>query len=697
MSLVDFISGIVLVLLIYLPGHLAGGLLARRGDGPSEAVLLRLAVSVGIATPVLTALAVFGRFHFFWIVGSMLLAAVIVRSWAYLVARRSGGAGVRREGFRVGDLLALIVFVAAFLLYCIPAEYIVNTRDPGIYTIVSERLAATGELFKRDRLIDAVADFHPFYDDKKYPGFFIREGFGGGGSLVVPQFFPGTFALIGAGTLAFGTWGGLYVVPVLGALSVGVAFALSRELFGVRAGFFGAALLAVSYTQVWWSRHPSSEVASQLLIITGLWLTVRFTKERDAATGIFAGVLLGAAMLVRVDAFLAALALPVLFAYDLLTDRSARYAFRWLYPGVPLALFAAAAGGYLATFGSRYLEIIYAEHGLSSLLSNATTPTVVMLALAVTFFLLRRRFGVGLGRYLRVRGDRISLVAAVSLVAVALYGYFVVPVPWEELPAASRDFDAYKPQILPRLVWFTTPAVAVLGLIGLVFAASRISPGRFAVAGAMLSFAVLYTFVPNVAPDLPWATRRFVPAAFPVFFLLAGFACSEIGRYVGLRLGRFGAASSALLFAVGIGWTVYLVLPILPFRELDGAVRQFDELNARIPASEVVFMEMPDGYDVSASTLEYAYGRDVLPYDRLRFIREKEALQNAGLLEDAIYITTDGGPAPTVSGLDFERVGSGRIKAPRLKPDETQMPMQIEYLDTEYGIFRIEYENPRSD
>ena len=48
-------------------------------------------------------------------------------------------------------------------------------------------------------------------------------------------------------------------------------------------------------------------------------------------------------MLVRVDAFLAAAALPLLFGYDLLTRRDAR---RWLYPGIPLAVFAGGIVGF---------------------------------------------------------------------------------------------------------------------------------------------------------------------------------------------------------------------------------------------------------------------------------------------------------------------------------------------------------------
>lgn len=261
MSFTDVIVGVVLISAVYLPGHALGIMLIHKGDGWSEALLLRVAASFGVLTPVATVLAVFGVFTTLNIVASMVAVALVVRA----VSRRWNIPRTSRFGLWDGALF--VVIGGAFALYAIPAEYVVNSRDPGVYTVVSERLAATGELFKRDAPVDAVSAFHHFFGDKKYPGFFIMEGFGGWGSLIVPQFFPGPFALLGVGVLAFGTWGGLYVVPVMGAVSVGVAFALGRELFGRLAGLFGAALMALGYTQVWWARHPSSEVMSQLLIL----------------------------------------------------------------------------------------------------------------------------------------------------------------------------------------------------------------------------------------------------------------------------------------------------------------------------------------------------------------------------------------------------------------------------------------------
>src|SRR5918998_410671 len=409
------LEALLIPLVLYLPGHFLGPRLARKGDGLFELVLLRIAASIAVAGPLLTLLALAG-----WFTVPVILAAFGACAVAALFLGRGGSRSVRTTSW---DL-------AGFAL------------------------------------VAAVSSFHQFADGKKYPGFYLY-----GQDLVVPQFFPGPFAFLGLGNLVGGLWGSLFVVPVMGALAVGVAYALGRELFGSWTGLVGAALLAASYTQVWWARHPSSEVMSQLSILAGLWLAVRFVRGAGPASGVVAGVLLGGAMLVRVDAFLAAAALPLLFGYDLLTRRNAR---RWLYPGVPLAVFAGITLLYLNTVGGRYLYVIYSEHGLREAMALAPFAAGVAALAAAGSFYVRRRWGERLADYLEARGRWIPALGALCVAAVALWAYFVLPVPWESLPDGSRDFDAYRTQILVRMTWFTTPAVAALGLAGFVLAARRL-------------------------------------------------------------------------------------------------------------------------------------------------------------------------------------------------------------------------------
>ena len=671
------LQGLLILAALYLPGHFLGPRLARKDDGLAELSLLRLFASLALAAPLLTLLALAGWFTAPVIVGSLAVLAV-----GAFVFRRGGGLGGRGTCW---DLGALVVVAGSFGLYCRPAEYVLNSRDPGVYFLFADKLARTGALLHRDPLVGAVASFHPFLEGKKYPGFYVY-----GQDLIVPQFFPGPFAFLGLGDLIWGTWGTLLVVPVMGALSVGAAYALGSELFGRWAGLLGAALLAAGYAQVWWARHPSSEVMTALLVLAGLWFAVRFVRGAGPLTGVFAGLLLGGVMLIRVDAFLAAAAIPVLFGLDLLARRPLG---RWLYPGVPLVTFAGLTLLYLNTLGSRYLYVIYTEHGLREAIALAPYAAPFLLALVAAVLYVRRRWGTAIGSYLEAWGARISLVGAVGAALVALWAYFVLPVPWETLPDGSRDFDAYRAQILVRLVWFVTPPVAALGLVGFVLAARRMDAGRALLFGAFLAFGALYAAIPNVAPDLPWATRRFVPAAFPILALLAAHATVEIGGTISrLSNGRTGAVASGALAALALSWTAYTTLPILAFQELDGAVAAFDRIEKKIPTAETVYMEMPEGYDVTASTFEYLYGRPVLPYDRDRFVREVDELQEAGLLDDAVYVTTDGGPAPLLADWNFREVAKAGLDLPRLAAVEKELPTVKEALRLDYRVFRVEEE-----
>ncbi|MGH3144951.1 MAG: hypothetical protein ACRDTR_04025, partial [Rubrobacter sp.] len=129
------------------------------------------------------------------------------------------------------------------------------------------------------------------------------------------------------------------------------------------------------------------------------------------------------------------------------------------------------------------------------------------------------------------------------------------------------------------------------------------------------------------------------------------------------------------------------------FQELDGAVAAFEEVERQIPPADVVFMEMPEGYDVTASTFEYLYDRPVLPYDHERFVEDLGELEEARLLEDAVYVTTDGGPAPLLADWDFRQVGSASLDLPRLAPVEKELPTVKETLHLDYRVFRVERED----
>ena len=179
----DFLVAILLLVLAYLPGHFIGGALARKGDGLGERVMLRLAASVAVAAPLLVALALAGLFT----VPAILVTFVALSVVAGLCTRRVGSAGYGLTGW---DAALLGLVGGGLALYSLPAEYVINSRDPGVYVVVADKLVRTGDLLVRVPLVGDVAPFHELAQGVKYPGFNINWQY-----LIVTQYFPGTFAI----------------------------------------------------------------------------------------------------------------------------------------------------------------------------------------------------------------------------------------------------------------------------------------------------------------------------------------------------------------------------------------------------------------------------------------------------------------------------------------------------------------------
>ena len=70
-----------------------------------------------------------------------------------------------------------------------------------------------------------------------------------------------------------------------------------------------------------------------------------------------------------------------------------------------------------------------------------------------------------------------------------------------------------------------------------------------------------------------------------------------------------------------------------------------------------------------------------------------DELEAAGLLRNAVYITTDGGPAPLMADWDFRQVASAELDLPRLEAVEKRLPTRKETLHLSYRVFRVQHED----
>ncbi|MDP9474212.1 MAG: hypothetical protein M3R38_00650 [Actinomycetota bacterium] len=363
---------------------------------------------------------------------------------------------------------------------------------------------------------------------------------------------------------------------------------------------------------------------------------------------------------------------------------------------VPPLLLGGGALLYLWTIGDRYLNIIEDLHVPTGTLRLSVYALGVSLLLAFATWFARRWGRVGIEGLLWTRGRSFALLAALAVSGAAVWAYFVMPEPWSGLPEywgggedPMAEFHAYDRQVVVRMVWFITPAVALLGMAGFLITSYRLDRARALFLGAVLAFGVLYVALPNVAPDLPWATRRFVPVVFPGVSLLAGYAVAEAGRAIGRAWdARAGAALATALATVALGWTVYVAWPVYGARELAGAMEGIDGLEEALPPSRVIYFETPaDDY---AATLDYLYGRPVLVYYRDQLQKEMSNLREAGLLEDAAFVTVEEWPKPVFPGLKLRKVGEERVSFLRLEDGFKEVPRGVYVEQQGFKIFELE-------
>ena len=116
---------------------------------------------------------------------------------------------------------------------------------------------------------------------------------------VIPQFFPFHPVLLAVGFSLFGVYGALYVTPLWGVLGIGAVYLLGKRLSGPPLGLLAAVLLAITPVQIYFSRYPTTEPLTLLLVFFGLWA---FQTLRDDTAGLpdlgsVGGAALGAALL----------------------------------------------------------------------------------------------------------------------------------------------------------------------------------------------------------------------------------------------------------------------------------------------------------------------------------------------------------------------------------------------------------------
>jgi hypothetical protein len=248
----------------------AGGLIAL----PDRVVLVMCEIFIIGGT-----LAAF-RLMFWWLFLPLLIVVVLL-TWRFLPQQVE-----RTRAHRNGAIIAVAVALS---------QYMVATRDPGIYMIVGAVIAHTGG--SPLNIVEAhhLASVVPGLSDALGP-------FGSSNNVDIRlQGSDGVPALLAIGYWLAGVQGAIVVNLFIGAVGLVAVYALGRRFMGPYWALAPMLILAASMPYIYFSRTSYTEIMATLVILaSSAWLVSAFNTKR-LSDFVIAGALMGASGLTRID------------------------------------------------------------------------------------------------------------------------------------------------------------------------------------------------------------------------------------------------------------------------------------------------------------------------------------------------------------------------------------------------------------
>ncbi|MBN1261652.1 MAG: glycosyltransferase family 39 protein [Anaerolineae bacterium] len=624
-----------------------------------EAVFLALVGAVILTGWTGVVWASLGRFSLTALVLTLFPAAGLV----WWLSRRASRSQPDKRGFFKRDLPLLkqiapdwtvwalgVLLAGCVVVYFRPHEYVLGGSDAGTYVNLSATLAQTGDYVVHDDWLAVLAE-HAEVSLREQPegwltrrlqfvGWYIDDH---DSTRLVPQFYLFHPVLLAIGTSLGGIQGGLLVTPVWGVLGIAAIYLLTRRLFDAPTALLAAALFAVTPPQIWFSRYPTTEPLTLLLLFSGLLAFQVLWDEADAGRcwGLFGGAAFGAAFLTRID-------LPVIWL--LLVGF---LVIRWLWGrwnagftafSVTLGVFSVhtALSGVLISWPyvwNTYRGVFdFLRMGLPWILLP-----VVMGGLGVVLaglWLFRRRERLGTWEILPPSKMRLLRWAVMAIILVLSgYAYFLRPrltpiMYFSSWPAGVR-FPVLDGQNWLRVGWYITPLGILLATLGVCLLFYRESLYRL---GTFLSVGVLTTLQYGYrmfnTPYHIYTMRRYVPVVLPMLMIYAAVLLMAIWRF--RRRWIFPVLSLCLTGSL-FGGLVYQSRFVLPHRDFRGLAAQLALLeNEFAPDAIIIMPERPQSIfsDYFGVPLRFTFGRRVLT------LRQNDASQVAAAVQSTLAYAT---------------------------------------------------------
>jgi hypothetical protein len=403
---------------------------------------------------------------------------------------------------------------------------------------------------------------------------------------------PAIGALIGS---SFGQTAMLQTNIVLGALGLFVFFGLSRRIVGAPLALLAMTALAVSMPFIYVTRDIYSEPLTLLFLMGGLALIHRAVTSRRAADFALAGFVGGCSAMVRIDSYVALLAMVVAaIVVAAVAKTGQRRAAVSHAAALVAALLVPVVVGWLDLTQLSRLYYNELRHNIAPQLLALTLLVVVGPAVAWLAWrpALRSRLGAEATR-------RRLAVVAVALVITA-FAFLASRPLWQETHGAIRNpnlenmqrssgvaIDGTRTYSEQTVNWqamylgWPTVLLAVAGYALLVV--SVIRRRKYALVGMAtmgLVMSALYLWNCQIVADQPWASRRYVPVVIPLLLVAAAAALRALWAWPRLHTwGRVLAIAGGVLM---VAFPLVITRPMAQVREEAGQLNQLQAICAAV-------------------------------------------------------------------------------------------------------------------
>ncbi|MGF9713244.1 hypothetical protein [Paenibacillus naphthalenovorans] len=520
-------------------------------------------------------------------------------------------------------VLILGLMVVAVIVIGFPNESLMGGRDEGVYANSAIYIANHG-------------DIHPQYPEgfKTLPfnGTFLPGFYSTPGEITV-QFSQLLPVWLAHAYNSFGLSGLLGLNGVLCIISLLVFFGILERNVSRNLAVLGTFILGLSASQIWLSRVTLTEIFTQLMLLSGLYIFEISYKNNVPRAAIFAGILFGFTCFIRIDSFMYIPLILLAHSCFRILEKEKKNNEIWLNLYLSLFLVSTFALIYYYLFSNPYFTDLLPQLKLIGYLIVGALLVHVIIKYIKPIFKFRKTIFYSL---------------VILLVLMFSYAHLIRPniQPFILYSGTGTVLDGtrtFREDSLVNLGAYLSIPIIYLFLFGVIktiydYLISKSSINRI----NLLSFIVIvgatsvYLYDPSISPDHFWAVRRFVPIIIPGVIILAIYGLDYIFKSIRHRLMR------NIIFLITVlyffNFTITNDRLIVNHRESAGYWNQIINLEKKIPDEAILVDYMQWA---TTTPLYAAFDKQILP---VRFLEEKalvNKIHDLLISGKQVYVLTD--------------------------------------------------------